>query len=105
MCQSIILSSNGNTVITYCKKCRNHYIWQNSFLLSFNTPQFQEFVDGIRAKIGKEEYFLFPDGESRVLLNTPVFEITFTFSFDEWRDFTNTLEEARYMREVHELIH
>jgi len=104
MCHSTILSSNGNTVVSYCKKCKHLYIWQQSFLLSFTLDQYHEFVAGIRAKLGKEEYFLFPDGDSRVLLNTPVYEITFTFSFEEWRDFTNTLEEARYMRDVHEII-
>jgi hypothetical protein len=61
-------------------------------------------LEEISKKIGAEEFLGFPDGVFRVLLPTPVQEILFTFSEDEWRDFTSTLQEAYYMREVYQLI-
>lgn len=104
MCQSITLGSRGNTTISYCSKCRNHYIWQGAFILTFNSFQYDCFLEEINRKIGSEEFLGFPDGISRILLPTPVQEILFTFSEDEWRDFTTTLQEAYYMREVYQII-
>jgi len=105
MCQSVILSSKGNTTISYCSKCRNHYIWQNSFLLTFNPTQYTSFLHEIKGKMGVEEFYSFPDGLPRTILTTPVYEIVFTFTEEEWQDFTSTLHEAYYMREVYQLIH
>lgn len=104
MCQSIILSTKGNTTISYCSQCQSHYIWQNSFLLTFNANQYTSFLGEIRSKIGSEEFVRFPDGDSRLLLTTPVYEILFTFTEDEWADFTGSLNEAYYMREIYQLI-
>lgn len=104
MCQSIKLSSKGNTTISYCSACKNHYIWQGAFVLTFTLLQYDCFLDEINNKIGVEEIFSFPDGIRRVVLPTPVQEIVFTFSEDEWYDFTSTLKEAYYMREVYRII-
>lgn len=104
MCQSVILSSRGNTTVTYCSKCQHHYIWQNSFLLTFNSAQYESFLYEVKGKMGKEEFFSFPDGNTRTMLTTPVYEILFAFTRQEWYDFTDTLNEAYYMREVYQLI-
>jgi len=104
MCQSIILSSKGNTTISYCSHCQSHYIWQNSFLLTFNAHQYSSFLAEISNKIGLEEFVTFPDGDSRLLLTTPVYEILFAFTEDEWVDFTGSLNEAYYMREIYQMM-
>jgi len=104
MCQSVILSSKGNTTVSYCPKCQSHYIWQNSFLLTFNPKQYESFLQEVKEKIGMEAFYAFPDGQARTMLTTPVYEIVFTFTEEEWQDFTSTLHEAHYMREVYQLI-
>lgn len=104
MCQSVTLGSRGSTTISYCSKCKNHYIWQGAFILTFTSLQYDYFLEEISKKIGAEEFIGFPDGVFRVLLPTPVQEILFTFSEAEWRDFTSTLQEAYYMREVYQII-
>lgn len=105
MCQSVILSTKGNTTVSYCIACKSHYIWQNSFLLTFNANQYESFLHEVKEKIGVEEFYAFPDGNIRTMLTTPVYEIVFIFTEDEWQDFTDTLSEAHYMRQVYQLIH
>ncbi|WP_225551493.1 hypothetical protein [Sphingobacterium bovistauri] len=58
----------------------------------------------IRKKIGNEDFLAFPDEEERMFLPTPAPEILFTFTKNEWCDFTTALEEANYMREVYQLF-
>ena len=104
MCQSITLTTKGNTCVSYCRKCQYHYVWQKSYVLTFSGSQFAYFLDEIKLKIGKEEFLSFPDDEERMFLPTPAAEILFTFTKEEWRDFTTALQEANYMREVYQLI-
>lgn len=105
MCQSVNLTTKGNTAISYCSKCNFHYVWQKSYVLTFSAVQFQFFLEEIRAKVGNEEFLLFPDDEERMFLPTPAPEILFTFTKEEWYNFTSALEEANYMREVYQLLH
>lgn len=104
MCKATVLSANGATTITYCKQCRTHYIWQNSYLLTFNGAQYQRFMARVEERIGREEYFVFPDGEWRTLMQTPLEELIFTFTQEEWENFYNSLQEAAYMHEVYQLL-
>lgn len=104
MCQSTILNTKGNTIISYCPKCQNHYVWQSSFLLSFSLFQFQCFASDIENCKVEKEYVRFPDGTWRTFLETPLQEILLTFTEDEWRDFRNAVQEAYYMREVYDII-
>lgn len=104
MCQSINLAIKGNTCISYCSKCHFHYVWQKSYVLTFSTHQFGFFMNEIRDKIGNEEFLAFPDDVERMFLPTPAPEILFTFTKEEWQNFTSALEEAAYMREVYQLI-
>lgn len=104
MCQSVKLAIKGNTCISYCSKCKFHYVWQKSYVLTFTSFQYTYFLDEIRSKIGNEEFLAFPDDEERMFLPTPAAEILFTFTRDEWCDFTSALEEAAYMREVYQLF-
>jgi len=54
--------------------------------------------------VGNEEFLAFPDDEERMFLATPAPEILFTFTKEEWSNFTTALEEANYMREVYRII-
>jgi len=80
-------------------------VWQKSYVLTFSAVQFQFFLEEIRAKVGHEEFLSFPDDEERMFLPTPAPEILFTFTKEEWYNFTAALEEANYMREVYQLLH
>ena len=104
MCQSITLTTKGNTCISYCNKCSYHYVWQKSYVLTFSSFQYACFLDEIRSKIGYEDFVSFPDDEDRMFLATPAPEILFTFTKEEWVNFTTALEEANYMREVYDII-
>lgn len=104
MCHSILLSTNGSTTISFCNRCSHYYIWQRAFLLTFGGDQFDLFIEDLNAHIGNEEYFMFPDGIFRFMLHSPIKEIAFSFTPEEWRDFYATLQEATYMREVYQLI-
>lgn len=104
MCQSVTLTTKGNTCISYCSKCKFHYVWQKSYVLTFSAFQYNCFLDEIRARIGNEEFLAFPDDEDRMFLATPAPEILFTFTKEEWQNFISALEEANYMRQVYQLI-
>jgi hypothetical protein len=73
-------------------------------MLTFNPEQYESFMGEVQRKLGIEEFYSFPDGNTRIMVNTPVHEILFTFTEDEWQDFTNSLNEALYMREVYQLM-
>lgn len=105
MCQSTLLSAKGNSTISFCPKCQNHYICQSAYLLSFSQFQYDCFCQEVKKKIGNEEFLVFPNGESKMILTTPVQEILFTFTKEEWWNFTSALDEAYYMREVYRIIH
>lgn len=104
MCHSRMLSSNGQTHITYCPSCKTYYIWQDSTLLSFDGEHFQQFVNGVHTYKGREKFFTCPDGVSRMMLPTPLPELALTFTFPEWGNFMLSLEEARYMTEIYQMV-
>ncbi|QBQ42742.1 hypothetical protein [Sphingobacterium psychroaquaticum] len=104
MCKAIILSTNGATTVSYCKTCRTHYVWQNTYLLTFSLEQYNRFKSRVNDRVGKEDYYVFPDGEWRTVLKTPMDELLFTFTQLEWQDFCRTLQEASYMQEVYQLL-
>lgn len=104
MCQSAILNTKGNTMISYCPSCQNHYVWQNSFLLTFSLFQFQCFANEIEKVSLNREYVRFPDGELRTFLETPIHEVLLTFTEMEWGDFALAIQEADYMREVYGIL-
>lgn len=104
MCQSTILNSKGGTIVSYCPKCQNCFIWQNSFLLSFSSFQFECFAADIAHNRLDKEFVSFPDGSLRTYLETPLQEVLLTFTEEEWSNFGQAIEEAYYLREVLEII-
>ena len=104
MCQSVVLSHKGKSHISYCTKCKTIYIWQDSFLLSLGYNQFGSFVSSTIEKNVAGNYYNFPDGDIRVLIQTPCPEIVFVFNEEEWNDFSDALTESCYMQEVYQII-
>ncbi|MGJ1263770.1 hypothetical protein ACR78F_10850 [Sphingobacterium spiritivorum] len=104
MCQSILLSEKGTTHVSLCNKCQTFYIWQSSFVLTFTRRQFETFVETTLSQGNNHCFVSFPDGEFRLLLNTPCPEIVFNFRKEEWDDFVEALTESFYMQEVYSMI-
>ncbi|WP_270087601.1 DUF6686 family protein [Sphingobacterium sp. SYP-B4668] len=104
MCQTIILSEKGVTHISLCRKCSLYYIWQSSFVLTFNKGQFESFVLSILNKADDNCYYIFPDGEGRITIETPCPEIVFNFNTEEWDDFKNALNESYYFQQFYNMI-
>ena len=104
MCQAVILNMKGNTMISYCSTCQCHYIWQQSFLLTFSLHGFRCFANEVEQASTHREYVRFPDGALRTFLQTPTYEILLTFTKTEWQDFALAVQEAEYMREVYGII-
>jgi len=104
MCQATLLSSKGTSSVSYCPKCKNHYINHVSYLLCFTNFQYDLFYKEIKNKIGNEEFLTFPNDQKKIILTSPVEEILFTFTEVEWSNFTFVLDEAYYMREVYNII-
>ena len=46
----------------------------------------------------------FPDGQDRLVMRTPVNDVQFTFTMDEWEDFQAAMDEAVYMQEIYALM-
>lgn len=74
-------------------------------MLSFQERQFVSFKKDTRSENFEESFFRFPDGEERLILHTPNPDICFSFTEDEWTDFSIALEEASYMQCIYKLVH
>ena len=104
MCQSLILSQKGKTVISHCAECGTLNIWHQNLLLCFSTEQFRAFGAFSVEMDFSERAHPFPDGEDRAILCTPNKDINFAFTQDEWEDFKEAMEEAVYMEQVYQLF-
>ena len=104
MCQHIVLSRCGQTVISQCPDCKTMNIWQHNLLLNFTGYQFLAFKNFTSGLNAAEALFPFPEGEDRFVLRTPNSDICLTFSMDEWDSFLTAMDEAEYMQGVYQLI-
>lgn len=84
--------------------CKMITIWHVHVLFYFSPEEFAAFKRFTENLDIEQSLFPFPDGEDRLVLCTPNRDINFTFSLDEWDDFSIALNEATYMQGVYELI-
>ena len=104
MCHTRILSWKEQTLISQCEACQVIYIWHNNFMLTFSKEQFCSFKKAVNKLAFYKICIVFPDGEDRVILHTPDQAISFTFEFEEFELFKETIAEALYMTEVYALM-
>ncbi|MFD0751544.1 DUF6686 family protein [Mucilaginibacter calamicampi] len=104
MCETVILSKIGATIISQCMDCKILTLWTRTLLLNFSPEQFISFKNFTANLEVDLSLFPFPDGEERLVLRTPHSDICMTFSIDDWDNFQQAMEEARYMMEVYNLI-
>ncbi|WP_374163881.1 hypothetical protein [Arcticibacter sp. MXS-1] len=104
MCQTRVLCSRESIVVSQCLHCQVLFIWHHNLFLSFSPKKFTAFCDAVNQLDYDQCAFPFPDGEERAIIASPNPEISFTFTYDEWRSFCEVLSEASYMREVYALM-
>lgn len=74
-------------------------------MLTFSPNQFSAFKKHTESPDFNDSFYLFPDGEERLILHMPNSDICFSFTEDEWANFYAAMEEAEYMQEVYQLIY
>lgn len=104
MCNTIALSTKGETAISSCMNCHVFYLWHNNLLLTFPTAAFTAFHEVVEALSFHQNCLPFPDDEDRVILHTPNDDICFAFRFEEFELFKEAMAEAIYMDNVYSLI-
>lgn len=104
MCQTTLLSRQGETHISICSNCKTIHIWQKSYLLVLNETQFENFIEATQKNQYQEGYSRTADGEMRMIIHTPCPEIFFTFNEEEWLDFKTALHESFYMRQIYMML-
>lgn len=104
MCETIVLSQKGETIVGQCPECHTFSIWQHNLLLIFTPQQFSAFADFAAELDPERAMFPFPNGEERLVMRTPQNDICFAFNLSEWEDFNVAVKEATYMQEVYQLI-
>ncbi|MEJ6978985.1 DUF6686 family protein [Pedobacter sp. P351] len=105
MCETRVVSFNGNTQISYCVICKSFYIWHKNIVLNFTSVQFLSFKRYTEGLDFEECAFPFPDGEGRAMLHTPSKEISLAFTKDEWDSFSIALDEAGLMKQYYHLLY
>jgi hypothetical protein len=104
LCEAKTLSQRGRTVVSQCLQCKTLNIWQHNLLLNFTPQQFADFRTFIGDLDFDERSHLFPDGQERAIVKTPVDHINFAFTEDEWDDLKDAIDEAMHMQKVFDLI-
>lgn len=104
MCQTRILSTKDQTVISNCIGCKMFYIWHNNLLLNFTEEAFASFKEVVFNMPFNNNCLPFPDQEERIVLHTPNDDISFAFEYDEFETFKSAIDEAIYMNEVYTLM-
>lgn len=104
MCQTRVLTNKGQTVISSCMGCGMYYIWHQNLVLSFPAKAFRSFREVVTAVCFESNAQPFPDGQERIMLNTPNDDISFAFDEEELEDFRAAIAEAEYMNEVYQLM-
>ena len=104
MCQTRVLSTRDQITISHCMHCKLMYIWHNNLLLNFTTEKFLAFRNALSKLKYEDCGFPFPDQEDRAIISCPHPEISFAFSWEEWQDLIEVMDEASYMKEVYSLM-
>ncbi|HWW41702.1 DUF6686 family protein [Pedobacter sp.] len=104
MCKTRVLSTRGNTVLSSCTGCGVYYLWHNNLLLNFTEEAFLLFREVVNSLPFEDNSLPFPNGEERIVLNTPNHDICFAFAEDEFEEFKIAIDEAIYMNEVYQLM-
>ena len=104
MCQTRVLATKDQTVISSCIGCGMYYVWHNNLVLNFSTPAFDSFREVVDTINFEHNCLPFPDGNERLILHTPNDDISFAFDEAEFEAFRAAIDEAIYMNEIYSLM-
>lgn len=104
MCETKILARHQQAHVSQCMHCKTIYLWHGNLLLNFTPNDFASFREALYQREFCECSMPFPDEEERVIIHSPVHDISFTFSKAEWINLQAAVDEALVMHQVYELI-
>ncbi|HEU4555868.1 MAG TPA: hypothetical protein VFS25_23690 [Chitinophaga sp.] len=104
MCETRMLAHKGHTHIGHCMQCKTVFLWHGNVLLNFTPDDFIHFSKALNRGKFSECALPFPDNQERVIVHTPCYDISFTFTRAEWEVMVATVQEALLMQEVYTLV-
>lgn len=104
MCNTRILCQTNRTTVSQCMECGMYFIWHNNVLLNFGNKEFYLFLAHIKSYVFHERAIPFPDGEERLIMQSPANEINLAFAEDEWEDLKDLLTESAYLGNVYDIL-
>jgi hypothetical protein len=104
MCDTRILARKEQAYISQCTHCKTIYLWHGNLLLNFRPDDFSLFREALYQREFCECATPFPDEEERVIIHSPVHDVSFTFSKAEWQNLQSVVDEALLMHQVYALL-
>jgi len=104
MCQPQALSNRESIAISHCLHCQMMFIWHNNIMLNFTPSKFAAFHQIVNKLKYEDCCFPFPDKEERAIISTPNPEISFAFTYKEWLELKEVMDEAMYIKEVYAIM-
>jgi len=80
------------------------FVWHQNLLIQFASLDFSDFLNHIKTYSFFERAISFPDGETRLVIQSPAEELCLVFEEEEWEQFKHALEEALYLGTVYDLL-
>ncbi|MBE7175904.1 MAG: hypothetical protein INR69_05845 [Mucilaginibacter polytrichastri] len=104
MCEAVIISRKGETVISRCLHCQMLFLWQKNLMINFTYAEFLSFTRLITHYHFDDHAFRFADDQERVFVQSPNSDIGFTFTQYEWNLLKEALHETTLMLEVYQIV-
>jgi len=104
MCETRMLARKGQTHIGDCVHCKTVFLWHGNVLLHFTPDDFVKFSETLDRGAFCDSSMPFPDNRERVIVHTPCYDVSFTFTKPEWEDIRAAVEEALLMQQVYALV-
>lgn len=80
------------------------YLQHHNLMLYFTAERFKEFNYLLHQYKFEDNSFLFPDGEERIIIQSPERDIRFVFTEEEFEDLKFAVEEAMLMDQIYSFL-
>ena len=104
MCDIRTLSSRNSVFISHCVGCGSIFLWHLNLVVNFTPEQFHSFRNLISNCAFEDGAVPFPDDAERIMVRLPSKDFSMAFTEEEWQVLREVVNEAQYMRQVHELL-
>lgn len=95
--------SEGLQIVQF-KACGHIGLRYQNILLTFSEISFRKFVETYNSISFDQHSIIFPDNQSRLIMNTVVDEVQFCFTHNEFESLQQALSEASLILQAHSLI-